>query len=573
MGRARNLMTLKYSLSQRASRNVRVLCFFFLAPASGLWSSSSSSSELPLTSREINEEAAEASARKKLLFDILDIQIEGNTVLPRMVVEKIIYPFMGENKTIDDLETARKMLEQQYKDSGFVTVFVDIPEQDVRDGVVRLQVTEGKIGRLRVKDSRYYSLGRIREAVPSLAEGNVPNFPAVQKEMTSLNRSAGLRVTPVLRAGVTPGTVDVDLNVKDQFPLYASVELNDRYSPNTSRFRVIGTLRYDNLWQRGHSLNLQYQTSPENLDQVQVFSGNYLMGLGNGGIMLAVYGVHADSNVAVLGNINVIGKGDIVGTRLVLPLTGLDTYYHNLTLGFDYKNFEQAVQLGTGSLSTPIRYFPISFQYNGTKQDAKGITQFGLGVNFSTRALSERKIECLPGDIEDQFECKRHGAQADYIYLRSDLHHQHTLPRDFLLSGRISGQIANQPLVNNEQFSAGGFETVRGYPESQLLGDNGFQGSVNLQTPRLPGELIDWRLLAFVDGAHANNYRRLGTDLSYSILSTGVGLRMKTPRGFGGFGGITGALDFAWPLRSFRNATTNIQTGDLRLHFKLLMEM
>jgi hemolysin activation/secretion protein len=414
VGHAQVFMIVKYSLDQQVSLNFRLLCLIFLVPASSLWSSISSSSEPPVPSREINEEAAEASAREKLLFDILDIEIEGNTVLPRMVVEKVIYPFMGENKTIDDLEAARKMLEQQYRESGFVTVFVDIPEQDVKDGVVRLKVTEGKVGRLRVKDSRYYSLGRIRETVPSLAEGNVPNFPVVQKEMASLNRSAGLRVAPVLRAGVTPGTVDVDLNVKDQSPLYASLELNDRFSPNTSRFRVIGTIRYDNLWQRGHSVNLQYQMSPENLDQVQVFSGNYLMGLGHSGIMLAVYGVHADSNVAVLGNTNVIGKGDIVGTRLVLPLTGLASYYHSLTLGFDYKNFDQAVRLGTGQLTTPIRYFPISLQYNGTQQDANGTTQFGLGVNFSTRALSERQIDCLPGFIEDQFECKRHGAQADY---------------------------------------------------------------------------------------------------------------------------------------------------------------
>jgi hemolysin activation/secretion protein len=297
------------------------------------------------------------------------------------------------------------------------------------------------------------------------------------------------------------------------------------------------------------------------------------MGLGSSGLKLAVYGVHADSNVAVLGTTNVIGKGDIVGARLILPLTGLDTYYHSLTLGFDYKDFGQAVRMGTGRLTTPITYFPISLQYNGTQQDRNGTTQFGLGVNFSTRALSERRIECLPGFIEDQFECKRHGAQADFIYLRSDLHHLHTLPKDFVLSGRISGQIANQPLINNEQFSAGGFETVRGYPESQLLGDNGFQGSLNLQTPRLPGDLIDWRMLAFVDGAYTNNYRRLDTDLSYSILSTGVGMRIKTQRGYGGFGGITGALDFAWPLRNFRNATTNIQTGDMRMHFRLLLEM
>ena len=543
-----------------------------LAAKLGLWSNVPVSAETPSSAREANNDAALASPEKKLVFDILDIQIEGNTVLPAVAVEKTIYPFMGEHKTIDDLEAARKALEQQYKDSGFVTVFVDIPEQDVKDGLVRLSVTEGKVGRLRIKDSRYYSLGLIREAVPSLAEGTVPHFPAVQNEMASLNRSAGLSVSPVMRAGATPGTVDVDLNVKDQLPLYASVELNNRFSPNTTPLRLITTLRYDNLWQQRHSLNMQYQTSPENIDEVQVFAGTYVMGLGNSATVLAVYGVHADSNVAVLGGTNVIGKGDMVGTRLIFPLSRLDNYHHNLTLGFDYKNFEQTIRLG-GRLSTPIKYFPISFQYTGTQQDSGGATQFALGVNFSTRFLSERTIECIPGHFVDQFECKRHGAQADYIYVRSDLHRQQTLPRGFVLSGRVSAQLADQPLVNNEQFSAGGFETVRGYPESLLLGDNGFQGSVSMQTPRLPSDLIDWRLLAFVDGAHTSNYRRLDTDLSFSILSTGFGLRMKMPRGFGGLGGLNGALDFAWPLLSFRNATTNIQAGDMRMHFKLLVEM
>lgn len=561
---------------RRTPCRFRILWVLLLAMELGIWPHISAAETSPPpgdAGSEAGTETAGTEGEGKVSFDILDIQIEGNSVLPQVEVENTLYPYMGERKSIDDLEAARLALEQRYKDGGYLTVFVDIPEQDVKDGSVRLVVTEGKVGRLRVKDARYYSLGRIREALPSLAEGSVPHFPGVQKEMVALNRSASLRVSPVLRAGTTPGTVDVDLNVRDRSPLYASLELNDRFSPNTSRLRLIGTLRYDNLWQRRHSLNVQYQISPENLDQVQVFSGTYLMGLGDSGLMLAVYGVHANSNVAILGNTNVIGKGDIVGARLVLPLTGLDDYYHSLTLGLDYKSFDQTVQLGTNSLNTPIRYFPISLQYSGTLQDTQGATQFGLAANFSARAISERKIECLPGFFEEQFECKRHGAQADFMYLRADLQRRHTLPRDFLLTGRVSAQIANQPLVNNEQFGAGGFESVRGYPEVQLLGDNGFQGSVALQTPRLPWDLADLRLLAFLDGAFTHNYRRLDTDLSYGIVSAGFGLRLRSPDSLRFLSGFSSALDFAWPLRGFRNSTTHIQPGDLRLHFKLLLEM
>ncbi|NDF95115.1 MAG: hypothetical protein EB107_04675 [Proteobacteria bacterium] len=36
------------------------------------------------------------------------------------------------------------------------------------------------------------------------------------------------RVTPSLRPGLEPGTVDIDLTVKDKLPLHGSVELSDR---------------------------------------------------------------------------------------------------------------------------------------------------------------------------------------------------------------------------------------------------------------------------------------------------------------------------------------------------------
>jgi hemolysin activation/secretion protein len=58
----------------------------------------------------------------------------------------------------------------------------------------------------------------------------VPNFNQVEREIVALNQWLDRRVTPTLRGGVEPGTVDVDLKVKDILPLHGSVELNNRYS-------------------------------------------------------------------------------------------------------------------------------------------------------------------------------------------------------------------------------------------------------------------------------------------------------------------------------------------------------
>ena len=178
--------------------------------------------------------ANQTVAPAKPVFDVFDFQIDGNTVLDDETLERAVYPFLGPEKTVDDVETARASLEEAYRKSGYATVVVAIPAQDVNEGRVRLEVVEGRIEIQHITGSRYHALERIREAVPALAEGQVPHMPTVQNQMAALaQQSADRNVTPVFRAGSTPGRMEVELRVKDELPLHGSVEMNSRSSSNT----------------------------------------------------------------------------------------------------------------------------------------------------------------------------------------------------------------------------------------------------------------------------------------------------------------------------------------------------
>ena len=158
-------------------------------------------------------------------FDLLELRVKGNTLIEKKQLERTVYPFLGLKKSVDTVEEARAALEKLYQTQGYQTVSVDIPEQDVQNGTVYLQVVEGKVSRLRVKDSRYFSLGKIKAGVPELAEGKVPNFPKMQQQLTALGgQSSDRKIQPILRAGDTPGTLEVDLKVKDSLPFHGKVE-------------------------------------------------------------------------------------------------------------------------------------------------------------------------------------------------------------------------------------------------------------------------------------------------------------------------------------------------------------
>jgi len=500
---------------------------------------------------------AAAAARPAARFDVWEYRVEGNTLLPVRTVERAVYPFLGRRKTIAAVEAARKALERAYRKAGYPTVIVNIPQQRVVGGVVSLRVIEGRVGTVQVRGSRYFSPRAVRRSLPALAAGRVPQAADVQRELRTLNAANPDRtVTPVLTPGDTPGTLDVTLKVRDRLPLHGSVQLDGRNTPSTRRLRLGASLRYDNLWQRGHSLALQYQVAPQDPNQVQVFAATYALPLGAAGDRLVVYGVHSDSNVATVGSLTVIGKGDIVGLRAMFPLPGTRNYFQTVSVGADYKDFRDRLVLpGANALDTPIRYVPLTARYDGTLRTGTGLTRFGIGAHFGVRGL---------GSDPTEFSDKRAFARQNFFYLRGDLHDTRLLPRDFRLVTRLAGQVSDSPLISNEQFSAGGMQSVRGYHESEVLGDNGVVGSLEVQGPSLAqwlghgvGEL---RAFAFGDGAKVTLRAPLpGQPGGYVLSSAGVGLRLAAWKR------LKGTFDWAYP---FKDAGT-VRAGDTRIDFLL----
>ncbi|MHB8573805.1 MAG: ShlB/FhaC/HecB family hemolysin secretion/activation protein [Dehalococcoidia bacterium] len=499
---------------------------------------------------------AEAKTEKVQHFDIWEFRVEGNTLLSNIDVERAVYPYLGPQKSIAQVESARKELQQRYRAAGYPTVLVDIPEQQVQHGIVRLRVVEGRIERLRVTGSRYFSPVRIRKEVPALAPNTVPNLPRAQEQLAALNRESGDRsVIPVMRPGRSPGTVEVELKVKDRLPLHGGIEANNRYTEGTTHERLNASLRYDNLWQREHSLAMQYQTSPQNTNEVKALSATYLMHVPDSEKLLVLYGVRSESNVATLGDINVVGNGNIFGARLIFPFAARASYTHNLVFGVDRKNFKETVMLGADRLNTPIHYTGFSALYSGTRNSETDTTRFSVGPNFGVRGL---------GNDEQQFADKRFDARPNFLYLRGNVENAHKWFRGTTLYAKLDAQLSDSPLISNEQMSAGGADSVRGYPEAQQLGDYGVQGTIELRTPYLgpenAGSLQDLHALMFIDGAKLGIHEPLPNQQSSFILSsTGLGMRAMAWRRMN--------LDLDW-ARALKDSGS-VKKGDTRLHFRL----
>lgn len=485
-------------------------------------------------------------------LDVWEYRVEGNTLLDRRSIETAVYPQLGPQRRVADVNEAAANLERAFRDAGYPTIYVEVPEQDVKGGVVTLRVTEGRVGRVRVEGARYFTPSGIREMVASVAPGEVLHIPTMQAELNAVNaQSPDLKVTPVLKPGKTPGSVDVDLKVKDSSPLHGSIDVNNYNSVNTTESRVSASLSYDNLWQRQHSFSMQYQISPQDTDEVKVLAATYIAPWFDTGNRLAIYAIDSKSDVASLGDVSVIGNGKIYGARFVVPFPSNRDYVHSLSIGADYKDYDEIIRLDpSNALQTPIDYALWTAQYNATSFTAHSQAQYSVAANVGIRGV---------GNSDDEFVDKRNKSHANFAYIRATIDRTDVLPANWQLLTSLHGQVSDSPLINNEQFGIGGSRSVRGYYESQALGDNGYSLGFELRTPKLI-DGIDWlddlRLLSFLEGGRLHIREALADqEDSVSLLGAGVGFLMK------GWDSVDLTVDLAYALKD--NGT--VDQGDKRI--------
>jgi hemolysin activation/secretion protein len=487
-----------------------------------------------------------ASREPPRVVDIAEYRIEGAAQVAQRDLEAAVYPFLGPQRSLEDVERARAAIEKLYSDLGYLAVSVSIPPQRVHHGVVTLKVTEGVVARLRVRGSRWFSLSEIKEQAPSVAEGKVPNANDIAHDIVALNQIPDRRVTPTIRASTTPGAIDVDLTVKDAFPLHGTLEVNNRYSANTTHTRLTGSIHYDNLWQLGHSLAFSFQIAPKQVKDAQVFSASYVVRIPSAPwLSFVVNGVAQNADVSTVGGIAVTGRGWIAGGRATFLLPSSQKFFHTMSTGIDFKRFYERLALpgSETGLASGLTYWPLSAQYGATWLGESFQTQLGATIMLNLRGL---------GATSDDFDAKRFKASASFLRLRAELSHTHRLPGTLELVFRATGQYASAPLVGAEQLLGGGVDSVRGYTEAQTAGDFGGLVSLELRSPNFgrwmdPNERVvnELRLVAFGEGGWLRLWEPLPEMQWISRLwGAGAGARFKFLRY------VNGAVDVAVPLRA-----------------------
>ena len=495
-------------------------------------------------------------------------EVQGNTLLPPPRIAQRLEAFTG-SVPLERLRAAAAAVQDLYRDAGYGGVVAFLPEQDLKDGVVKIRVVEGRLVRVDVADNKQYSAANIRASLPSLVTGSTPNVRRIDAEIQVANENPSKTVQVLLQPGGKPGEVLAAVTVAERPVQHFSTRLDNTGGKQIGRWRAALGWQHANLWDLDHVFATELQTAPQNTSAVKVISGNYRAPLYGQALALDAYGawsnVDAGKVGTAAGDLEFAGRGTIVGARLSAYLARAGNIDQRAILGLESREYKNSCSIAglpqgaCGSAGASVSVQPLTLSYTA---QAASEARWGLNIGLTHNLAAGGA----------------HGAQADFDAVRADSPRRYTLLRvsaqltlplsdAVSLSTRLNAQATAKPLVPGEMFGAGGAQSVRGYEEREISGDSGATLSLEMQGGNwaegwsfLKGS--DLRLLGFVDAGTVAN--KAGSPCQpgktrCQVAGAGIGLR-------GQWQGLQLRLDVASALE----AATTTARGDTRAHFALL---
>ena len=492
----------------------------------------------PITAMAEGRMSEAAAVGPEIVFRIVRYEVQDNTRLDNGQVERLLAPYLGEERTAADIKAASQALEEAYHKAGYHSVQVRVPPQEITSGTVVLAVNEVKLGQITVSGNRYHDEENIRQALPALVSGLPPSATTLAENLRLANENPSRRLDVVLAQASTPGAVDAAVKVEDQPVQKVAVSLDNTGNASTGHYRTGVSYQNHNLFNRDHSATLSYTTSPDHLDEVTQLSASYrlpLYSLGDSLDFIAAYSdVNAGSTETVAGPMSFSGKGHTYSARYnhYFPLAG--EYTSRLTTALDYRSSTNDCSVGSfgsagcGSAGADTTVHPVGLTYSGAWNKPSLVADFSITAAHNISGGSH-------GSDAD-FEASRPsptgqgGASADYSVYQLSGSILTILPQDWRFRVAARGQYSPDALLASEQFGLAGANAVRGFTEREAARDKGYFTNIEIYTPNLVSALGvaagSLRLLAFVDHAQGRNEELAGESASpISLGSVGAGLR------------------------------------------------
>ncbi len=452
---------------------------------------------------------------------ITQVEFPESKIFTQEELQRLVEPLFGKPVSLDDIKKVVDGITRCYVLGDYTTSRAYLPPQTIEDGVLKIGLMEGTVGKVRVEDNEWTRTTYITSRVP-IEEGSVVQLGKLQKDVIKFNNLNTAKLKIELYAGENQGETDIVLKTEEPFPFKVSVMTDNAGRESTGKNRVGAMITYDSVLGLRDKLTL----------------GGYLgkgtrIGFADYNIPINKYGTRFGLSVSA-NNIDIVkgpmrpwgigGKSQVYSAYLTHPLVNNPDFNLN---SYTSANIKHSSTDLTGIKILENDTFSITQGFTARKDTERGIWYTGHFGSAGFKAFS--------GDDE-------------FLKYEGNLTRLHDFGHGIIGEFRISGQYSpDKNLPWMEQFQLGGISTVRGYSEALLLGKSGYFASAEILTPLpfLPRKIGSERLgyirprdmikgAIFMDNGMVFPYKYgEAVDSGDFLMSWGVGLRMQLSQNLG----------------------------------------
>lgn len=444
--------------------------------------------------------------------------ITGNQVFDDTRLQALLADLKDQELDLTGLRGAAQRITSFYQKQGYVLARAFLPAQDIDNGVVRIEVMEGRYGSIELHNGSRALDQVVQAPLSSLSGGKAVYDADLERSLLLLSDLPGVRARGTLRPGLEYGTTDLVIDTEATPLLNGTLEADNFGGYYTGEYRLGGSLNLNNPLRLGDQLSLRALRSDESQ---RYYRAAYQLPVGPWSTRIGA--AYSEMSYRLGRNFEVLdyhGTASFRSLFVAQPLVRSRTFDLNAQLQYEDKRLRDDIDLFETSSRKQIDLWTLSL--SGNSEDLL------LGGGRNLFDLSYASGQLRIGDAEERGRDGRTaGTNGGFSKVNLNAARLQRLSDRFQLYTRLSAQWASGNLDSSEKLGLGGPYGVRGYPLGAGSGDQGWQASAELRYALAPR----WQLSAFADNGVAKTNRRTWTsgDNTRRITSTGIGASWAGP--------------------------------------------
>ena len=405
--------------------------------------------------------------------------------------------FIGHPVGFTDLQNAAIEVATAYRKAGWV-VRAYLPEQEIAQGSVTIQIVEARFGNVRVEGTpRRDSAARLTRIIERAQISGAPvNANALDRGLLLVGDTPGVTVTGTLAEGRKEAETDLVLGVADGPLVTGDVTADNAGARATGAARIIIDASLNSPLKMGDRLDGTFlHSAGSNYERLA-----YSVPVGSDGWRVGVNASQLNYKVvtAAFSALDAHGTSTTAGLEAKYPIVRSRLANLYAVFNLDDRRFDND---SAGATTTRYTLQAASVGLNGNLFDEFG----GGGANTAgvTFEQGHLDLEGSPNEAADALTTQTAGS---FDKLRFSAGRQQAVTERFSLYAGFSGQVASKNLDSSEKLYLGGADGVRAYPANEAGGADGVLADLEARE-RLPAnfntvEFVDWGSIRVNENNH-----------------------------------------------------------------------